>query len=184
MPKKFEGKKVMTPKFRVAFARVFKPEAFEEGQEALFSITMLFPKETDISGLKAVAREAKKAKWGDKAPKKLKSPFKDGDSEDFEDYDGFEGMIVVRATSKWKPGIVDMNLQNITDETEFYSGCWARATVTAFAYDRIGRGVSFALQNLQKLEDDDQFGGGASAQDDFDDEVSEKKDSDFDDDDF
>ncbi len=174
----------MTPKFRCAFVRVFKPEAFEEGQEALYSITMLFPKGTDISELKRVAKEAKKAKWGDKAPKKLKTPFKDGDAEEFEDYDGFEGNIVVRATSKFKPGIVNSKLQNITDETEFYSGCWARATIQSFAYDRIGKGVSFALLNLQKLEDDEQFGGGASAQDDFDDELSEKSEetSDFDDD--
>ena len=184
MPKKFEGKKVMTPKFRVAFAKVFKPEAFEEGQDAVYSITMLFPKGTDLSELKKVAKDAKKDKWGNKPPKKLKTPFKDGDAEEFEDYDGFAGMYVVRATSKWRPGIVNMKLQNITDETEFYSGCWARATVQAFAYDRIGKGVSFALQNLQKIEDDDKFGGGASAQDDFDDEFSEKSEeaSDFDDD--
>jgi hypothetical protein len=184
MPKKFEGKKVMTPKFRCAFVKVFKPEAFEEGKDAVYSITMLFPKGTDLSELKKVAKEAKAAKWGNKPPKKIRSPFRDGDSEDFEDYDGFEGMIVVKSTSKWKPGIVNMQLQNITDESEFYSGCWARATVVAFAYDQKSKGVSFALQNLQKLEDDDKFGGGASAQDDFDDEMSEKSEeaSDFDDD--
>lgn len=187
MPKKFEGKKVMTPRFRCAFARVFKPEAFEEGKEPVYSITMLFPKgETDISDLKRVAIEAKKAKWGDKSPKKLRTPFRDGDSEDFEDLDGFEGNIVVRATSKWKPGIVDRKLQNITDESEFYSGCWARATVQAFTYDMASKGVSFALQNLQKLDDDDPFSGKAKAEDDFDDEESERSDEakEFDDDDL
>ncbi len=177
MPKKFEGKKVITPRFRAAFARVFKPEAFAEGQDAVYSITMLFPKgEADISELKKVAIAAKKDKWGDKAPKKLKTPFKDGDAEEYSDYDGFEGCIVVRATSKWAPGIVNRKLQNITDESEFYSGCWARATVQAFAYDKIGKGVSFALQNLQKLDDDDPFAGKAKAEDDFDDEMSEKSD--------
>lgn len=187
MPKKFEGKKVMTPRFRVAFERVFKPEAFEEGKPEMYSLTMLFPKgESDISDLKRVAKEAKKAKWGDKAPKKLKTPFKDGDAEEYEDYDGFEGMIVIRATSKWKPGVVNKKLQNITDESEFYSGCWARATLQAFAYDQIGKGVSFAVMNLQKLEDDEAFVGGASAEDDFDDEVSESSDEaeDFGDDDL
>lgn len=186
MPKKFEGKKVMTPRFRVAFARVFKPEAFEEGQTEMYSLTMLFPKgDSDLSELKRVAKEAKKAKWGDKPPKKLKTPFKDGNAEEFEDYDGFEDMIVVRATSKWKPGIVNKKLQNITDESEFYSGCWARATVQAFPYDKIGKGVSFAVMNLQKLEDDESFTGGAAAEDDFDDEMSEKSEEvDFGDDDL
>lgn len=191
MPKKFEGKKVMTPRFRAAFARVFEPEAFAEGQQELYSVTMLFPKgESDISDMKKIAIEAKKDKWGNKPPKKLKTPFKDGDAEEYSDYDGYENMIVVRCTSKWKPGIVDRKLQNITDESEFYSGCWARATVQAFAYDNIGKGVSFALQNLQKLDDDDPFGGKAKAEDDFDDEMSEKSetakefDDDFDDDDI
>ena len=51
MPKEFEGKKVMTPKFRCASVRVFKPEAFEEGKDEMYSITMLFPRGTDISRL-------------------------------------------------------------------------------------------------------------------------------------
>ncbi len=187
MPKKFEGKKVMTPRFRCAFARVFEPEAFAEGQQELYSVTMLFPKgESDISEMKKIAVEAKKDKWGNKPPKKLKTPFKNGDAEEYSDYDGYENMIVVRCTSKWKPGIVDRKLQNITDESEFYSGCWARATVQAFAYDNIGKGVSFALQNLQKLDDDDPFAGKAKAEDDFDDEMSEKSETakEFDDDDL
>lgn len=184
MPKKFEGQKVMTPRFRAAFARVFKPEAFGESQDPVYSITMLFPKnDTDLTELKRVAIQAKVAKWGDKAPKNLKSPFKDGNEMG---YDGFEDMIAVRATSKWRPGIVNRKLQNITDETDFYSGCWARATIQAFAYDRIGKGVSFALLNLQKLDDDEPFVGGAKAEDDFDDEMSERSDeaTDFSDDDL
>jgi hypothetical protein len=54
-------------------------------------------------------------------------------------------------------------LQDIiaNDETEVYSGAWYRAQVRAFAYENAGnKGVSFGLQNVQKLRDDDPLGSG------------------------
>jgi hypothetical protein len=51
---------------------------------------------------------------------------------------------------------------------EFYAGCFARATIRAFAYDKNGnKGVSFALQNVQKLKNGEPFGSKRKAEDDF-----------------
>jgi hypothetical protein len=168
--------KVITPKFRASFAKVFKPEAFEEGQDPVYSITMLFPKDTDIHKLKAAARAARENKWGNKPPKKLENPFKDGNDYD---YDGYKDMIAIRASTKYKPEVVDKNPGIHLDEEDFYSGCWARASVQAFAYDYKGmkKGVSFALRHVQKLTDDEAFSGKSSAVDDFDDGVSERGES-------
>jgi len=172
--------KVMTPEFRVSFPHVFRARAAEEGQEPKFSITMLFPKDADLSKLEAAAKDAIKEKWGDKPPKKLRSPFRDQAEKD--EYEGYEeGAIFVNATSKSRPGLVDRDVQAIIDEAEFYAGCYARATINAFAYDVKGnRGVAFGLQNIQKLRDGDPLGGRARPDQDFDpvDGVDEDGDTD------
>lgn len=160
--------KVTTPEFRVSFPSVFQPTSFE-GQDPKYKVNMLFPKSTDLSAMKALAKKAVEDKWPDKTkrPANLRSPFRDGDTEK-PDWDGYQDMIFVSATSKMKPGVVDQNVQPILSEDEFYAGCWARATVTAFAYSKAGNaGVAFGLQNIQKVRDDEEFSGRSKAEDDF-----------------
>jgi hypothetical protein len=164
--------RIMTPKFRASYANVFVARAVNEGEDPKFSITMLFPK-TDTEGLarlKAAAKAAIREKWGDNPPKKLRSPFRDGDDEDEDRGDAYKGMIFVYASAKSKPGIVDKSRNPIESADEFYSGCFARATVNAFAYDTKGnKGVSFGLNNIQMLAKGDHLDSRVSAEDDFDD---------------
>lgn len=161
--------KVITPEFRVGFPRVFKAHAVNEGGEEKFSIVCLFPKGADLSKLKAAAKAAAVEKWGDKIPKKLRSPFKD--SGEKSEYDGFdEDCINISPASKYKPGLVDENVEPIIVETDFYGGCYARASVNAYAYQhpKGGPGVSFGLLNVQKLRDGDPFSGKSTPEEDFD----------------
>lgn len=161
----------MTPKFRVSYPNVFKAKADFDGQEARFSIVMLFDKATDISTMKQLAQAVAAEKWGvdqKKWPKNLRSPFRDGD-EAKPGVDGYVNAIFVRASSKGRPGLVDANKVQIINQEEFYAGCYARATVNAYAYDRAGNcGVAFGLQNIQKLEEGEPFSGRTKAEDDFD----------------
>ena len=63
---------------------------------------------------------------------------------------------------------MDSHVQDIIEEKDFYPGCYARATVRAFAYDQAGnRGVAFGLQNIQKLADGEPLGGRTKPHDDF-----------------
>lgn len=169
--------KVTTPPFRVAFAAVFKARSFQ-GQEPKYSLDMLFPPGTDLTPMKKAAHAAAAKKWGND-PKdwpKFKNPtFKDGNEKT---YDGYKDTTVVTASSKERPGVVDQNLNEIIEQSEFYSGCWARATVVAYAYDNMGnRGVSFGLNNLQKVKDDAKFSGRKNAKDEFD--IIETDESEF-----
>jgi hypothetical protein len=166
-PKVVDPCKILTGEFRVSFPHVFEARAAAEGQTPKFSVVLLFPKATDLSALKAACQAAVKAKWGDKPPKGLRSPFRDGDEKDL---DGYAGMIYVQASAQDRPGLVDANVQPIglDRKEEFYAGCYARATIRAFAYDKNGnKGVSFALQNVQKLKDGEPFGSKRKAEDDF-----------------
>lgn len=170
-------KTVKTPKFRVSFPHVFEPHAFEKN-EPKYSMVMLFPKDTDIKSLKIACNAAAAQKWGNdstKWPKNLRLPFRDGNEKT--DLQGYEGNIFVSASSKNKPGLVDQKLQPILAENDFYAGCYARAELQAFAYDTNGnKGVSFALQNVQKLAEGEPFSGKKKAEDTFNDDFAIESD--------
>lgn len=174
--------KVKTGKFRSSYANVFVARAVNEGEDPKYSITMLFDKgDPSLKDLKAAAKAAIAAKWGANPPKKLRSPFRDGDDPDEDRGEAYKGKVFIYASGKSKPGIVDgsTDRNSITSPEEFYSGCFARATVNAFAYDTKGnRGVSFGLNNLQKLGDGERLDGHTSAEDDFDDYKSDSTDAD------
>lgn len=163
---------VMTPEFRTSFSYVFRPsKPMEPGQEPKYSLTMLFKKGENLDVLKKAAQEVIVEKWGaDKAkwPKNMRTPFRDQGEKEHAGYEA--GAVFITATSKQKPGLVDgrQNNADIIDESQFYSGCYARATLKAFAYDRAGnRGVAFGLQNVQKIRDGEPLSGRLKAQDEF-----------------
>ena len=179
--------KVTTPYFRVSFPHVFKAHSAFKDQDPAYSLQMLFPKSADLTEMKEAVKRVLKEKWPDKEkrPKDLRSPFRDGDEKDLDEY---KGMTYVNAKSKMRPGIVDKDRQEIIDPQEFYAGCWARATLSVYAYDFAGnRGAGFGLQNLQFVKDDKSFSGKKNAKDDFemiDSFEDEDKSEDIDDDDF
>jgi hypothetical protein len=170
-------KKCITPEFRVSFPHVFEANSYQ-GQAPKYKLTMLFDKKTDLKELRRAVHNATIEEFGSdktKWPKNLKSPFRDGDEK--EDMQGYAGTIFVSSTSKQRPGVVDQKRAPITKEDQtFYAGCYARASLIAFYYDTAGnKGVSFALQNVQKLRDGEQFSGKKRAEDEFDD-VSDSAD--------
>lgn len=159
--------RIITPPFRASYANIVKPRRTPSG-DMKYQISMIFPKGTDLTAMKTAAKEAAQEKWGPDAskwPKNLRLPFRDGAERQEEAY---KNAIFVGASADRKPGIVDQNKQEIIDEDEIYSGMWARASVTAFAYDNSGnKGISFGLNNVQKLKDGERLDGRRSAEDDF-----------------
>lgn len=170
---KEEQKKIRTPEFRASFAHVFKAQRTPSGDER-FSVVMLFPKNADLSGLKQLAYEAACKKFGKdaidgKKIKGLRSPFRDGE-EKSDKYDGYEGMIFVTASTKNKPKVVDKDPSVLLHgDSEFYSGCYGRAMVNAYAYDNKGnKGVAFGLISIQKTRDGEAFGMSSNPEEDYD----------------
>jgi hypothetical protein len=165
---------VITPEFRVSYPQVFRAKRNDLNGKDEYSIVCLFPKNADLSVLNAQIAAAATEKWGaDKAkwPKGLRSPLRDQAEKEKDGKlpDGMEaGAKFMTMRSTQRPGLVDGNRQAIIDETDFYAGCYARAQVRAFAYDQKGnRGVSFGLQNLQKMRDGDPLSGRQKAEDAF-----------------
>ena len=166
--------KVITGKVRLSYAHLFTPTSIEDSQEPKYSACLLIPKsdKDTIKKIKAAVEAAKQAgssKWGGKIPNNLKLPLRDGDEERAEDHPEYAGHYFLNASSKQKPGIIDKYKNEITDSTEVYSGCYARASINFFAFNTAGnKGIACGLNNIQKIADGDYLGGRSRAEDDFD----------------
>lgn len=167
--------KVVTGKVRLSYANLFVATAISEDQEKKYSVSLLIPK-TDKVTLKKIAKAIENAKldraakWGGKVPANIKTPLRDGDLER-PDQSEYAGHYFINASSKMKPGVVDLNLNPVLDSEEVYSGCYARASINFYAFNVSGnRGIAAGLNNIQKIADGDYLGGRARAEDDFGDE--------------
>lgn len=166
---------VKTGKVRFSYCNVFEPRTIE-GQDPRYSVTLLIPKTDTETIQKISAAIAEATKEGNEkvfgtTVVKPKTPIYDGDGtrpsgEAFEDE--CNGCYVLTANSLDRPGIVDARCEKIMSKDEFYSGCYGRATIRFFAYNKNGnKGIGCGLGNLQKLEDGERLGGRTSAEDDF-----------------
>jgi hypothetical protein len=163
--------KVVTGKVRFSYANVFAPKASVEGGTPKYSVSIIIPK-TDketIAKLQKAFEETKAASagyFGGAVPKNLKGGLRDGDAE--KEDPAYEGCYFINANSAQKPGVVDADLNPILDQSEFYSGCYGRASITFYPYNAQGsKGIACGLNNVQKLEDGEKLGGGTTAAADF-----------------
>lgn len=150
---------------RLAFAAIGDPKENNRGQ-LKYGGVLLFPKDADISDLKALASQAVQAEWPDKSKRPgLKSPFRDGDKPNSMGNipAGFAGHTAVNVSSNYPPGMVDQHAKRIIDGSRFYSGCYVLAEVNAYTYSANGNvGVSFGLNAIQFVRDGEKLGGDGS----------------------
>jgi len=163
--------KVTTPVFRVSFPEVFNAVAQEKEDGTMgplkYSITMLFEEGEDLSALENLVDVRAKEFFSGKVPKNLRTPFRDG--EEKEEYEGYEeGMVFCKASTFSRPGVIDLSREPLLEAGDLYPGCYARATVSAYGYNKKGnKGVALGLRNIQKVDDGERLDGKASAEDDF-----------------
>lgn len=175
-PQQKDPCKVITGRVRASYAKVYKAESMEEGQEPKFSCSFLIDK-SDKATLKkiedaiAAAKEAGRAKFGDKwAKSSLKQPLRDG-AEKEESNKEYAGKMFLSAYARQnqKPGIILPNKQPISDESQFYSGCECLASLRFYPYNSTtAKGVAVSLDNILTYNTGESFEGGkASADNDF-----------------
>ena len=166
--------KCLIGEVRMNFARVFKPEAIDEKSEPKYSIVLTFPK-TDkalYKKIEAAIEECKKkavTKFGGALPKKF-NIIEIQDGADWDEKFNLEDFWVIKASSTYKPEIVKkakvmgkVQLVPITDEEEFYSGCYGYASVTFYAYDTDrSKGITCGLNSLLKSRDGEKLGSASA----------------------
>ena len=163
--------KVITGKVRFSYANVWEPKSINGGDEK-YSVSLIIPKNdtktiNDIKKAIEVAKQDGKAKFGGRIPANLKTPLRDGDI-DRPDDEAYKDSYFINANSKYKPQIVDKNVKPILDQSEVYSGCYGRASITFYAFNSNGnKGIACGLGNLQKLAEGDALSGRSKAEDEF-----------------
>jgi len=142
-----------------------------------------------IESLKKQCMAAIETKWSnEKARPRLPiighdmSPIKDGDQACdkqgiplAEKHPEYAGHWIIRAGATKAPVVVDRARKAIESANEIYGGCWCRVNLNAYAYEFNGnKGVSFGLNGVQKIDDDEGFGsaGPRRVEDMFEEETS------------
>jgi len=169
---------INTPYGTLSFPNLFKPKARATGGEPVYSAVMLFSpvQQKDEAYKKMVdgCIKAAKEEWGDKINlKEVKMPFRDA-GEKAGVWGGFEeGHIFISPWSQTKPGVVNLQRQNILAPEDVWGGQLVRMNLTPFAWMNTGRkGVSFALNHVQVIRTDtERLDGRGSAEKVFDDGV-------------
>jgi hypothetical protein len=157
---------------RLSYCFAVKGKLNDKGQR-VWSTTCLVPKNhpqlDEIRAAIAAAKEAGAAKLG-KGPSK--SPLLDGDAKEdgqFK-YAGEEnrGMYLIRcANYNRMPKVVDQQKQEIFDDDQLYSGCYANVVINFYAYASAqNKGVSPGLEAIQKKSDGVRLSGGGVNVDD------------------
>lgn len=171
--------RITTGKVRLTYAFIWEPRKPQDDQKKpdndsdldgneKYSCCILIPKEDQRTLNKlqsalqyAVAAGEKKGYWqGNRLPSSFKYPLRDGDLECAEKGEEYAGHWFLNASSSRKPHIVDLNRNDIFDQSEVYSGCYARVCINLFPFSQRGnRGIGCGLEAIQKLADGEPLGG-------------------------
>lgn len=161
---------------RFSYVSAFEPRVTPNGDEK-YSVTLLIPK-TNTEAYQTIMNEIQKClqeniatTFKGVAPANSRLPIYDGDGvrESGEPFgEECKGHWVISAKSNTAPEVVDANLNPIISKSEFYSGCYGRASIRFYAYNQNGnKGIGCGLGNLQKLRDGQPLDGRTSAKEDF-----------------
>jgi hypothetical protein len=177
--------KVVTGVVRLSFLNCWQPKSVNGGTPK-YSASIIIPKsdKKTLDRIEAAIEaayhegEAKLKGNGKSIPSlaSLKTPLRDGDI-DRPDDEAYADSYFVNANSNTAPGVVGRDLQEIIDTSEMYSGVWARASLSLYAFNSNGnRGIACGLQNLQKIRDGEPLGGRSRAEDDFAEGIEDEED--------
>jgi hypothetical protein len=144
-----EYRDVVTPEFRLVFPSIFEPKSFDDGSEPKYQFIAVFPKDADLTEVRQLVKDTYNEAFP-KGANNAHSPFREG-NEKVDDWgEVFKDATYIRCTSKRQPSVVDSSKVAITDADSVYSGCYARAVISAYSYDRTGnRGVSISFSAIQ-----------------------------------
>lgn len=174
---------IITPKGRISYAQyLLEPQerTYEDSGKTtkVYSLNLLIPPGADLQELKKkMAKIALEKCDGDKNramnfvnkrfldPNNLPQGGKPAGEE-------FEGWVLIRATSSYKPKFAYPNGKEIPAEAienELYSGRWGRATINPYwTSNKKNPGVCLGLQNIHLLDHAENLGTAqASAEDEF-----------------
>lgn len=187
-----EIQRLTTPPFICSFPNAFKAKPGGKNGDGTpkYGVTAIWDKSTFsatdkkrwealLKALDEESRRAFKKAWKDLNPLVYRRGLrKNGDREN--PFEGFEdSAIFANITSLSKPGVIDINKDEISpeegNEDLLYPGCLCRATVNVYSFENEGKGVGIGLFNIQVISSDEdkypRLDNRTKAEDDFDDDL-------------
>lgn len=146
---------------RVSYPHVFSPETGDVNN-GKYTVSLLVPKGSeDARNLEALVKKIKEDNKAMFAKGDFSSPLIDGDLKDC------PGVWIIRAKTAFKPTIykkISGEKRVITDEDEFYGGCWCAAIINLTPYYKNAKkGITCSFSALMKTRDGERFAGGDNA---------------------
>jgi len=160
-----------------SFPDLYAPGSYA-GKETSYGAQFMIPKGTKAwTEFEAAVKRFFKDSFGDAAQTAFSKQqsgtakvFRDGDSVDGLTSDGnprtgWAGHYRVKASTRYAPKIVGLDLQPITEESgAIYAGCNVSAQITLYAR-RDSKEIGIRLLAVQKVADNEPFAGGAGGVD-------------------
>lgn len=160
---------IVVKNVRLSFPSLYKKAKFN-GVETKYEASFLFPKDGKVHN--KIEKELQKFKdniFPDGAPKALKIRcLKDGDTVD---YDGYEGMMSLKASNVGRPTLLNSSKTPSVEEDEtFYAGCYVHASFEFWysSHELGGKQILANLRGVMFAKDGESFGINRDATDDFD----------------
>ena len=134
---------------RLSYANIWEPKQVNGTGDPKYSCCLLIKKSDTaaIAKLKAAIKAVKK----------------DGDTEkDDENYEGCY-FLNANASESRRPKLIDRACNDVLDQDEVYSGCYAKVKIGLFSYSASGnKGIGAGLEVIQKVRDGERLSGGNS----------------------
>jgi len=161
---------IVTEPCRLSYPALFEPKPVSKTtpNELKYQAAILIPKSVSLKPFVDCIKAAMQGKFGKEIKLPARSnPIKNCNEKELAGYE--EGWHYINSKSGYPPSVVDQKLQDVIDPTRIYAGCWCRFHLQAFAWDHPvgGKGVSFSLNAVQLVRDDDRLDGRVSSSDAF-----------------
>lgn len=160
------------------FPNIFEPKAVKingiDQGDPKYSMELLFESKEEVASVMQAVQGLLKQRFPKRNKSELRMPLTSGDQkaikqeEKGQDAEFYKGKIILKASSKYAPGVVDQSMNKIIDPKEVYSGAQFRAHILLKTYETgDNAGVTAYLMNVMKTADGEKLVGGKSAQQAF-----------------
>lgn len=178
-PKQAVEGQVLLRNVRLSFPNLFEPKAVgnDPAAKARYGCSFLIGK-GDKANLKLINEEIArivKAKFKGKALPDKDQPLHDGDSKDYDGYEGHFYLSANRSEKQGRPTVVNTNKTPVSEKDNVvYGGCFVNAIVRLYSQGgtgdkqgSYGKKICCSLETVQFVREGDRFGAPSASLDDL-----------------
>lgn len=158
-----------TPVGRLSYPALFEKNGYE-GNTPKYEATFIFDEEAQATPeFQAIVTEVQRLidkHYGGELPENSLNPFHKGEGKGKRPAGGGDpvfpagyrpGVIYIKARTDHQPELVDLSGVEVKNPRDLYPGCFVRAFISVYQFDKGRGGISFGLTSVQKCYDGEPF---------------------------